>query len=496
MTLSLGQRQALVVLAGLVALVGAAGITEAHVFHQASTLKYAVTIVGPLFIGSLFMSEDPVMMIGALLIFAAPFAGFSMTFKGQHVPLLVPIAVIAAAVVIFAERPVNRRSALAWAGIFALLAFILPIVQSPTRGDTLAVLASLFGGAYLASVASCTRQRFLALAWAFVASACVQAALALWENTTGHRLSLYGNAGLQTFAGGNYFFGYVGGTTRPPGAFYDPISLGNMLAISVPLCAGLALYYGRIRRWVPTCIAVLSAALIVAGLEITLSRMSWIGAVAGIIVAAVLLPPAQRRRVLPGLVIAIGAAAVLGLFGGHSPVLQRLGSITHPLNESGTANEDVLRVDVWNQALSVAEHHPVAGVGFGGLVKILSSQFAPAGLQSQAQSTYLQVAAEAGLLGIAGLLAVLWAALSDLGRLFRADRLWAAVLAGSFVAMLVCWLTDVTIRYSGVAVYMGMLFGMIAGSGRRASAASAASKNSRFRPRALAPAPRPSEARR
>jgi len=47
MTLSLRQRQALVVLTGLAALVGAAGITEAHVFHQPSTLKYAVTIVGP-----------------------------------------------------------------------------------------------------------------------------------------------------------------------------------------------------------------------------------------------------------------------------------------------------------------------------------------------------------------------------------------------------------------------------------------------------------------
>lgn len=480
MTLSLRQRQALVVLTGLAALVGAAGITEAHVFHQPSTLKYAVTIIGPLFIGTLLMSRDPISIVGALLIAAAPFAGFSMTFKGTHVPLLAPILVIGAAVAVSVEQPVARRSALASAGALALVTFVLPVIESPALSNTLAVLASLFFGAYLASLASSTRQRFLTLTWAFVASASIQAALALWENTTGHRLSLYGGAGLQTF-GGNYFFGYIGGTTRPPGAFYDPISLGNMLAISVPLCAGLAIYYGRLRRWVPTCIAVLAAALIVTGLEITLSRMSWIGAVAGVAVAAVLLPPSQRRAVLPGLALAIGVAAVLGLFGGHSPVIERLGSITHPLNEAGTQNEDVIRVDVWNQAIAVAKHHPVAGVGFGGLVKILSSQFAPAGLQSQAQSTYLQVAAEGGLLAIAGLLAVLYAAVNDLGRLFRADRLWAAILAGSFVAMLVCWLTDVTIRYSGVAVYMGMLFGMIAGGSRRASAASGARRSSAIR---------------
>jgi O-Antigen ligase len=468
MSLSLGQRQALVVGAGLVALLGAAGITEAHVFHQPSTLKYAVTIIGPLFIGSLFMSRDPVSLVAALLIFAAPFAGFSMTFKNTHVPLLAPIAVVAAAVAVVSEREPGRRSTLAFAGGLALVLFLLPVIESAKLSDTLAVLASLFLAAYFASLASSSERRFLTLAWAFVASAAVQAALAVWENTTGHRLNLYGTAGAQTF-GANYFFGYIGGKTRPPGAFYDPISLGNMLAIAVPLCAGLAIHYGRSRRWVQMALALLAAALIVTGLEITLSRMSWLGAVIGLVVAAALLPPAQRRAVLPGLVLVIGIAAVLGLFGGSSPVIERLGSITHPLNETGTGNEDVLRVDVWGQAVSVAQRHPIAGVGFGGLVKILSSQFAPAGLQSQAQSTYLQVAAEAGLLGVAGLLAVLYAAVNDLGRFFRTDRLWAAILAGSFVAMLVCWSTDVTVRYSGVAVYMGMLFGMIAGSSRRAS---------------------------
>lgn len=488
MTLSVGQRQILVLLAGLVALVGAAGITEAHVFHQPSTLKYAVTILGPLFIGCLLMSKDPITMIGALLICAAPFAGFSMTFKGTHVPLLAPIFVIGSAVAVFAERPVTRRPLLAWAGTFALVTFLLPVIESPARSNALVVLGCLFFAAYFASLASSTRERFLTLTWAFVASAAIQAGLALWENTTGHRLSLYGGAGLQTFAG-NYFFGYIGGTTRPPGAFYDPISLGNMLAIAVPLCAGLAIYYGRLRRWAQMWAAVLAGALIVTGLEITLSRMSWIGAVAGVVVAAVLLPPPIRRALLPGLVLAIGIATVLGLFGGHSPVIERLGSITHPMNETGSANEDVIRVDVWNHALAVAEHHPVAGVGFGGLVKILSSQFAPAGLQSQAQSTYLQIAAEGGLLAVAGLLAVLFAAANDLGRLFRADRLWAAILAGAFVAMLVCWLTDVTIRYSGVAVYMGMLFGMIAGSSRRASATSGARVPPGLR-RSSSPAPR------
>ncbi len=77
------------------------------------------------------------------------------------------------------------------------------------------------------------------------------------------------------------------------------------------------------------------------------------------------------------------------------------------------------------------------------------------------------------MIALAGLLAVLVALYRDLTLTRRVDPVWGAALAGSAVALLLCWLTDVTIRYSGVATYMGIVFGLVAGRARRARSATA-----------------------
>jgi hypothetical protein len=43
------------------------------------------------------------------------------------------------------------------------------------------------------------------------------------------------------------------------------------------------------------------------------------------------------------------------------------------------------------------------------------------------------------------------------------------MLVGACLVLLVVWTTDVTIRYSGVAVCVGALFGMVAGRARWAA---------------------------
>jgi O-antigen ligase len=205
-------------------------------------------------------------------------------------------------------------------------------------------------------------------------------------------------------------------------------------------------------------------------LELTLSRMSWVGAAGGIVVAILMLPSGPRRTLLPVVLLAVAIPVALGAFSGSSNTLQRLSSITHPLNETGTGQGDVLRVEIWQRAVSVAEQHPVAGVGLGRFQRMLGADFPPAGTQAHAHSTYLQLAVEGGALAVLGLLAVLVALKRDLVGVLRTDRLWGAVLLGACVAMLVVWLTDVTIRYSGMAVCFGLLFGMVAGRARSARA--------------------------
>src|SRR5947209_16413329 len=156
MPAGVGLRRTVVLIAGFCALVSATGLIEAHLFHRASTLKYLLTVAAPLFVVVLAMVERPIVVVAAALVVAAPFAGFSMTFHGIHVPLLAPILLIGAIVASVSDEAGSRRSALAAAGLFALVMFILPITESPVPMDVVAALASLFVAAYITSSAART----------------------------------------------------------------------------------------------------------------------------------------------------------------------------------------------------------------------------------------------------------------------------------------------------------------------------------------------------
>ena len=453
--------------AGAVALAGATGLTEAAVFHQPSMLKYALTVAGPLFLAVLLAVDQPLPLAVGLLIVAAPFTGLAMNPHGIRIPLLEPILILGVIAAALSRYLPLKRSALSLAAAVLMLTFVIPVVNSPGHTDVVGVLLSLFLAAYLAARVSRRPSGFWALVWAFVLSATFQAGLAIWEHHTSHVINFYGSAGTQTFGSG-YFFGYKG-TFRPPGAFYDPISLGNVLAIAVPLSVGLAVREARRGRWLGVSGALAALAVIAVGLETSLARTSWIGAGIGLIATAILLPPRPRWVVLPLLVLAVAVPALLGVFSHGSVGAQRLSSILHPLNESGTAQGDVVRTEVWQRALSTTGEHPVFGVGFGRFQRILAAELPAAGTQGQAQSTYLQVAVEGGIVAVVGLVAVLLALGRDLTRVIRRDRVTGAMLAGACLALLLVWTTDVTIRYSGVAVCMGALFGMVAGRARWAA---------------------------
>lgn len=465
-----GVRRVAVILFGLFALIGASGLTEAHLFHQASTLKYGITVAGPLIVSVLLVLTTPLMWVVSLLVLAAPFAGLSMSPGGVHVPLLAPIFVLAIVTVDYGSDR-RRRSALALAGVGMVLALVLPLVQSPGVASALQTVVSLLLGAFLAARVAAQRSGVLVLMWSFLASAALQAAIALWELRSGHPLNLYGSAGAQslTGSGGSYFFTYAA-QTRPPGAFYDPISLGNLLALTIPMGVGLLVRSVRARQWTRVAAAAAGVALVTVALEETLSRMSWIAAVVGLLVMFAFVPTRLRRRGMAAVAVAALLLVAFGVLSTNSTVGQRLGSIANPLNETGTGNGDQARVFIWGRALSVFAAHPIAGVGLNRFQLILEASDPTAGTQAHAHSTYLQIAADGGLIALAGLGLVGVALVRDMRRLVARQRAIGAVLAGSCVALAVCWLTDVTIRYSGVATLMGALFGMVAGASRRARA--------------------------
>ncbi len=293
----------------------------------------------------------------------------------------------------------------------------------------------------------------------FVGSASLQALVALAQYVTGNAFNLYGGAGSATYSAQSYFFNYET-THRTTGTFFDPISLGNVLAMALPLAVLLVLRAelpGRVRLG-----AAAAGVVVVGGLAVSLSRASWIAAAVGVVAVALFSRGEQRRRgaLLAGVLIVGALSAASALYG--PAITSRFTSILHPTSSNvKTAPGDRTRQDLWAAAFDVFETHPVTGVGFGNLAERLEAAVPGSGPGIQAQNTYLQYIAEGGVFGAGVLLLLVGGVCADLHRTRKVDWLYPG-LVGASLGVAVTWTTDFTARYYAVAGCLAVLVGLIA----------------------------------
>jgi O-antigen ligase len=487
---------AILLLAAL-ALAGAAGLTSQALFTQPTTLKYAVTVAGPLLLLLAALHPRPLEPIVAGTVIVAPFAAYPLTLKGIGVPAILPFGLVAVVLAVTTGghggpgsgprgAPQGAGSNLGRAAPFIAALLLLPVLagtQLSATGDhissPLVVVGTLLAMSWLVSRAAATPEGTRLVIAAVVASAVLQAALAIWEFQAGRTLNLFTST-QSSFASG-YFFSY-GASNRPTGSYADPISLGNVLAIALPLTTVAALAYRRSRNgqngarqahrglgagWTLPILVMAAGMFIGLGLVLTFSRMSWIAALAGLALAVLLRPRGARARLAGGLLLLGGLAIVIAVAAAGPTLGTRYDSIFHPTAANvSTANGDRTRQQLWKAALDVAVQHPIAGVGFDKLAPELATHVADVSILSHAHSTYLQLAAEGGLvLGIGALSLFALALGRDLRNGLRTSPL-AAGLAGSILALAICWTTDYTIRYEAVAASVAPLIGLIAAGGR------------------------------
>lgn len=468
---------AILLLAAL-ALAGAAGLTSQALFTQPTTLKYAVTVAGPLLLLLAALHPRPLEPIVAGTVVVAPFAAYPVTLKGIGVPAILPFGLIAVVLAVTTGRHGSGAgSHLGRAAPFIAALLLLPVLagtQLSTTGDhissPLVVVGTLLVMSWLVSRAAATPEGTRLMIVAVIASAVLQAALAIWEFQTGRTLNLFTST-QSNFASG-YFFSY-GASNRPMGSYADPISLGNVLAIALPLTTVAGLAYRRSQKggagtgWAVPVVVMAAGMFIGLGLVLTFSRMSWVAALAGLALAALLRPKGARARLAGGMLLLGGLAIVIAVAAAGPALGTRYDSIFHPTAANvATANGDRTRQQLWKAALDVAVAHPVAGVGFDKLAPELAAHVADVSILSHAHSTYLQVAAEGGLvLGVGALILFALALGRDLRNALRTSPL-AAGLAGSILALAICWTTDYTIRYEAVAASVAPLIGLIAAGGR------------------------------
>ncbi len=250
-----------------------------------------------------------------------------------------------------------------------------------------------------------------------------------------------------------------GGHLRARATFPHPIVLGTFLAMAVPPTLGLILAERGIRKVATAAGAV----VIAAGLAVTLSRASWLGAIAGVAAFAALSGIWRRWRIFVA-VAAVLAALVASPIG--TPMRDAASGLVRPETKQERFVVQV-RIDLAKR------------IGGHGVRTLVGSSLDPTeqpafpaviegrevDLGSSIDNTYVRELAQTGLLGLLALATLLIAVMTEAIRgALRAGgslRPMASGLAAAQLVVLVVGLTVGTISFSQV----GTAFWLVAGAG-------------------------------
>lgn len=234
---------------------------------------------------------------------------------------------------------------------------------------------------------------------------------------------------------------------RLAGHLEGPNQLAAWLGIALPVVVA------TIDAW---AVLALVLALGAAALALTLSRGGIAQAVVGL--AGALWARARDTSRIVG-VAALAVAIALGAFTlatRSDGALSHVTSAESSVDLGGTGSRSIL----WHAALDMARTHPLLGVGAGGFEFALPRYGAPARVRTQANSLYLEAAADGGIVLLAATIA---AALIPGLVLLRAGRRATLPFAVGIVGLALAAhgiIDDVTF-YTKV----GQLWWVIAGTG-------------------------------
>lgn len=258
-----------------------------------------------------------------------------------------------------------------------------------------------------------------------------------------------------------------GAILRAYGTFGQPNPFAGYLNLVLPIVLGVALFSASGKLRFAAWLAVMAAGGI---LVTTLSRGAWLGFAVALLVFGMY---ASRRLAvwiwvgLLGFAILI-LAVVFGIvpFGVTGRVLAAFGLSGVGLDSVTQENfSAVQRLAFWQAGFNMFTGNPVLGVGIGNYIDSYPL-YAPQGwdmVLGHAHDYYLNAAAETGLVGLAGYLALLTVAFRQVASSVRAapPGVWFGValgILGSLTAISVHNLVD-NMYVHGIPVLLGLLLG-------------------------------------
>jgi O-antigen/teichoic acid export membrane protein/O-antigen ligase len=452
---------------GALSIVAATGLIATHVFHEPTTLKYAVTVIAPLLLSIACLTREPLRLLVGAAIVTAPW-DLNVTLQGVKIsPVTLLIALAAFVALLSPEHRGAARASTTATVVTLAVALLLPALAIGREQPHFVtwILATLAGGWLAIQIAREPGGLRFVLAM-LVLAATAQGLIAFYEYARHTNLNLYSSE-VNEAVSQHYFFSFASGF-RPAGTLPDPDSLGNILALACPLALALAVEASTqlLRLAWATCALIITVAL-----AISFSRMSWIGAAVGVLLVLAVLPGRRRLAASAGTVALLLATVLIGLSVGGAHLRERFSSIENPTARvNRTAQGDKEREQIWKASLATAYAHPAVGVGLGRLQEHLSENIGASKEGLHAQSVYFQFFAEAGIAGLLALALLLARTASGIFAGLSRERLLVAGVAGGFVAVLLGWITDTTARYTSVSVMIAFLFGAAMAQHRRVAA--------------------------
>jgi len=444
----------------IVLVLSTSGVFSSVLFSTQTPFKWMMTIGAPLLVVGLFVVSEPTILLMIVTIVMSPFAPYVVTLGGVKVSFLFALLVmtVISSLLEGTVRPVSRsKSKVARIAPWCAALLIVPVLQGNELSYRFFYLMLFIIVIWL--VRRCQElnpeaRTYICLA--VVGLGLTQALIGIWEFVSNSSLNLYGAAGKPVFAGNGYFFLYLR-AARTSGAYFDPISLGNVLVIAIPIALYLFADVSLTRVWRVFCMS--ASLLMMVAIIITLSRAAWLGLTAALLVTTFLTK--RQNRFVP---ITI-AGVLLGLVGIYAfakygvVVKERFATIFNPTSISATTRAgDILRENQWSVSWNAFLDHPLSGVGFGNIQTLLQN-VPRSGRFVHPTSVYLEYLSGAGILGGLMLLLFVGSQLLDL-RTGRKKDILMPVLAGATAGMLVTWYTDMTARYYAVGFVVAVLAGL------------------------------------
>ncbi len=266
-----------------------------------------------------------------------------------------------------------------------------------------------------------------------------------------------------------------------PGSTFGNRNLAaEVMALALPLGLGAVVRSPSRDTRIVLAVALVLELLYLA---VTRARGAWLGAAAGLLVAAYLAGMRPSRGAIAAvLVLALGAGVAATLPGRFNPRdagdTKRYEGVVDVLHDSVDTRSTALRTrfGLWRRTLAMARDYPLFGVGPGNWPVQFPRYAEPgatrdgvlaAGLvPRQAHDDLLERTAETGALGLAALLVLAGATAVAVRRSLRTEnderRAHAAAAAGALVAMAVVSLSGFPLEMPGTLALAGLSLGFVA----------------------------------